>query len=246
MRPLRTIALIGVAALISTSQRSFAQDIDRDLRPFDRVVVSPRINLVLEKGESPAIRVSYEGVSPDKINIEVKNKTLRVFLDDAKLSEPSEKDMGSHSVYRDAEVTAYVTYTTLQHLEMRGNQELTCNGPLSARKVVLRAYGENVIDINSINAEYFKTSLYGENKLKVHGGRTEYQKYRLFGENKIDTRAMKSYATTTNSYGESRIRLYSHDELRINAFGESDISYMGDANINRGLIFGHTKITRTD
>jgi hypothetical protein len=247
MKPLSTLSKLGIITLLCISQASFAQEISRELRSFDRIIVSPRINLVLEKGDSRAILVMYAGVSAEKINIEIKNKTLRVFLDDAKMTEPTERvgGDGSRSIYRHADVTAYVTYTALEHLEIRGNQELTCNGELSARKLTLRAYGENIIDINTISAEYFKTSLYGENQLKVRDGKTDFQKYRLFGENKIDTHGMKSYAATTNTYGESRIHLNIHDELRVNAFGESEISYGGDANINRGLIFGQTRISRS-
>ena len=235
---------VTVILLLLSAQLSVGQEITRDLYAFHKVVVSPKINLILEKGDHESIRLTYSNVSPDKINIKVHGKTLHVYLDDAKVTEKLERinPREKRNIYRDAEITAYVTYTNLERLEIRGNQELTCNGPLEARKFTLKAYGENEIRLASVKAQYLKTSLYGENDLKIKGGNTEYQKYRLFGENRIDTQDLKSYETTTNVYGESKIKVSTTENLRINAFGESQISYNGDASINRGLIFGRTQI----
>lgn len=238
-------SLLSVALVIA-AQFSIAQEINRELKSFSKIVVSPKVNLILEKGDQESIRLVYSNVSPDKINISVKGNTLRVYLDDAKVTEKTERIHPNErrSIYKDANITAYVTYTELEHLEIRGNQELTCNGPIRSEKFTLKAYGENEIRLASVKANYLKTSLYGENDLKIKGGKAEFQKYKLFGENRIDTQDLKSYSATTNSYGESRIKLSTQDQLRINAFGESQISYNGDASINRGLIFGHTQINK--
>ena len=239
--------LFTAALLILGVQLAMGQEeISRDLKSFSKVIVSPKINLILEKGDQESIRLAYSNVSPDKINIRVQGNTLRIYLDDAKVTEklerinPNEK----RSIYRDATLTAYVTYKELEHLEIRGNQELTCNGPISAERFTLKAYGENEIRLASVKTDYMRTSLYGENDLKIKGGKAEYQKYKLFGENKIDTQELKSYSATTNSFGESRIKLSTQDQLRVNAFGESQISYNGNADVNKGLIFGHTQINK--
>ena len=243
--PKKTL-ILTVALLVLAVQLSAAQEIARDLKAFRKIVVSPKVNLILEKGDKEGIRLVYENVSPDKINIEVQGHTLRVYLDDAKVTERTERinDFEKRSVYHNAVITAYVTYKELEHLEIRGNQELTCNGPIRAERFTLKAYGENEIQLASVKTDYMKTSLYGENDLKINGGKAEYQKYKLFGENKIDTEDLKSYSATMNTYGESRIKLSTQDQLRVNAFGESQISYNGDASVNKGLIFGHTRISK--
>jgi len=243
---MKAFRIITSALLLLVVQLALGQEITQELRSFDRIVVSPRINLILEQGDQEGIRLVYSNVSADKINISVKHRTLRIYLDDAKITEKQEhvKHHQRQSIYEDATITAYVTYNELERLEVRGNQEVTCNGPIDTERFILKAYGENEIRLTSVNTDYLKTSLYGENTLKIKGGKAEFQKYRLFGENRIDSQALKSYSTTTNSYGESRIRLNTQDELRVNAFGESQITYNGDASINRGIIFGRTKINR--
>jgi hypothetical protein len=242
----RKTLLLILAFLVLAVQLSIAQEITRDLKSFRKIIVSPKINLILEKGDKENIRLVYDNVSPDKINIEVQGRTLRVYLDDAKVTERTLRinDFERRGIYHNANITAYVTYRELEHLEIRGNQELTCNGPIRAERFTLKAYGENEIQLASVKTDYMRTSLYGENDLKIKGGKAEYQKYKLFGENKIDTQDLKSYSATTNTYGESRIKLSTQDQLRVNAFGESQISYAGDASVNKGLIFGHTRISK--
>ena len=240
--------LLVVALLILPLHFLAAQEITRDLDSFRKIIVSPRINLILEKGDQESIRLVYSNVPADKINITIKNNTLRVYLDDAKVNEKTERvnPYEQRSIYHNVSLTAYVTYKELEHLEIRGNQELTCNGPIRAERFTLRAYGENEIWLASVKADYLRTSLYGENDLKIRGGKAEYQKYKLFGENRIDTHELKSYSATANSFGESQITLTTQDQLRINAFGESQISYNGDADVNKGLVFGNTTIHKLD
>lgn len=244
MKTLKVITTIALTALVSLSLS--AQEITKELRSFSKIVASPKVNLILEKGDHEHVRLVYNNVTPDKINIEVKGRTLQIYLDDAKVTErlerihPNEK----RSIYQDAVITAYVTYTQLEGLEIRGNQELVCKSPIQAERFTLKAYGENEVRLSSVKTDYLKMSLYGENDIKIAGGKAEFQKYKLFGENKIDTQELRSYSTTANTFGESRIRLSTQDQLRINAFGESQISYNGNANVNRGLMFGNTQINK--
>jgi len=240
--------LISAILLIATAGTVLAQEISKTLPTFRKVIVSPRVNLVLEKGDQESIRLVYDHVTPDEINIEVNHKTLRIFLDDAKVTERTERysehPTQKRSVYHDATITAYVTYRDIEHLEVRGNQEIICNGPILAERFTLKAYGENIIKLASVKADYLKTSLYGENDLHIKGGKAEFQKYKLFGENRIDAQSLKSYSAIANSFGESRIKLATQDNLKVNAFGGSKIEYFGDANVNKGLIFGETEIHR--
>src|SRR5689334_1459618 len=160
MKLLNTLILMVTTVAVIPS--ASAQEINKELRTFDKIVASPKINLILEKGEQESIRLVYDDITADHINIEVKGKTLRIFLDDSRIAERTnlfhsreEKDL-----YEDATVTAYVTYTELRKLEIRGSQELTCNGPLEAKKFKLKAYGENDIDLASLRTDNFKSKLY--------------------------------------------------------------------------------------
>lgn len=239
-----TLSLIVAIAIAIPAVH--AQEISQDLKSFNKVIVSPKINLVLEQGDHENIRLTYSNVDADKINIKVQGNTLRVYLDEAKVTEKMHRTLDNQkvSIYHDATVTAYVTYKELEHLEIRGNQELTCNSPIKAERFTLKAYGENDINLASVKTEYLRTSLYGDNDLKIKTGKAEYQKYKLFGENKIDTQEMKSFSATATIFGESKLILNTQDNLKVTAFGEPEVSYNGNASVNRGLIFGKAQITK--
>lgn len=247
-------ALISLLLFITAAPlfSQVSQEIQKELKSFNRIIASNKVNVILQKGDRESIRLVYARVSPDKINIKVINNTLRIFLDDARVYEPTEKiynrenHIMKRSIYADAEVTAYVTYNELKHVQIRGNQELSCEDLLEAKKFTLKAYGENEISLAALKTRYFKASLYGENDLKVNGGKAMDQKYRLFGENRIDTRDLKSYSTVTNIYGESKLKITTADHLKVNSFGESEVSYTGDAEVDKGLVFGRADIRRID
>jgi hypothetical protein len=222
----------------------YSQEISKDLKPFDRIIASPRVNLVLKKGEKEDIRLVYNDINKSKINIIVTGKTLHIYLDDARRIEKTERiGHGSkRGIYEGVSVTAYVTYTQLESLEMRGKQDLTCLDAIEADRFTLKAYGENNIILASLKTDFFKVALYGENKLWVKSGKVIEQKYKVFGVNRINTREMKSAFTTTNVFGEGIIFLRSTEEVRVNAFGEPLIEVDGGANINRRLVFGDAEI----
>ncbi len=241
------IVVMLLQAVVAGAQDE-APEINKDLPSFSRIVVSPRINLILTEGDEESIRLVYHRVNPEEINIEVKGKTLRLYLDDSRVTEKMirRNRYEKRSAYAEANLTAYVTYRKLDRLEIRGEQELTCKSPIVAEKFVLKGYGRNEINFASIKTAFLKTNLYGENTLNIDGGKAEYQKYKLYGENRIDTRDLKSYYATATIFGESRLKLSIQDEIKINAFGESQVTYAGNAEVNKGLIFGKANIRRVN
>jgi hypothetical protein len=237
-----------ILAFILTASCLSAQEIQKDVKPFKRIIASPRVNLILKKGEYESVKLVYTQVDKSKINIEVRNKTLQIYLDDArKVERPQHyarhwaKGTG---MYDGVTITAYVTYRELESLEIRGNQELTCNDAIEAEDFRLRAYGENDITLASLKAGYFKASLYGENDLKIKKGKAVEQKYKLYGENKIDTREMKSAFASASIFGEGNLKINTTETVRVDAFGEPTIYVDGGAHVNRRLVFGSTHIHR--
>lgn len=240
------------SVLMAISSLACAQnEITKKLHSFDKISVSPKINLVLVQGDDESIRVTYANVSEKKIRIEVAGQKLMVYLEDARLIDKRRKvyaDDGHYekvSEYEDASVTAYVTYRNLKQVEMRGEEELTCESHLKADKFKLKLYGKTEVNLASVNANKFKASLYGENKIKIKGGETTRQVYRLYGENKIDSRGVESITASANIYGEGQLRIKVTDEIRVNAFGEPSVDVTGGGNVNKGLVFGKVDIDRS-
>jgi hypothetical protein len=238
-----------VILIVASAANAFAQEFSRDVKSFSRIIVSPHINLILDEGDTESVRVVHGEFPSEKINVEVQGRTLRIFLDEARMTDKLET-VSHHfrkSIYEGVSITAYVTYKKLDRLQVRGSQEVTSISPIrSEKKFKLKAYGENEITFASLNTNFFKAALFGENKLKIKGGRSDYQKYKLYGENRIDAARMKSFSASAMSFGESDVRIFSQDEVRVTAFGETRVSYSGDAYLSKGLIFGKTDINRVN
>lgn len=180
----------------------------------------------------------YRNVDPEQINVAVKGKTLKLYLDGARKLEKRISTNEYDSVW----VTAYVTYKELELLEIRGSQQLTCLDPIQADAFTLRGYGENDIHLTSLKVGFFKAKLYGRNDLRVLEGRTLEQKYKLHGNNRIDSHGLMSDYIITSIFGEGLLRINSLEEVRIDAFGEPRILVDGGAQIHRRLVFGNADI----
>ena len=241
---MKKFALLITAACITLS--TWAQEIEKDLKHFTRVVASPRVNVILSQGDHESIRLVYKNVSRKDINIDVSGRTLRIYLDKARKVErmkPDQKRYGiREGMYEGASLTAYITYKKLEMLEIRGSQELTCKDPIESENFTLRAYGENEIRMKSLKTEFFKAKLYGENDLRIRKGRTLEQKYILYGQNKINTKGMRSDYIITSIFGEGSLKINSAEEVRIDAFGEPRIFVDGGARVNRRLVIGKANI----
>ncbi len=225
----------------------FAQEFERNPGSFDKITVSPKINLILQKGAEESVKIAYHNIDPRKINIELYGKRLRIFLEEARYVDKRVRryDDGYSSkisVYHDVSITAYVTYRELTEVEMRGSEDLMCASPIVADEFKLTVYGEANVQLDSIKVEKFKVSLYGENRLKVLAGTAEHQVYRLFGENRIDTRGLISHTAAARIYGEGRLRINAEDEVRLNSFDEPKVDITGNAHIYRGIMIGNTSI----
>lgn len=238
--------IILIAAATCISLLASGQEIRKNVKGFARIIASPHINVILNKGDHESVRLVYNNVAADKINIDLTGKTLRIYLDDARKIEKATTtagpSLGKTTMYQGASVTAYITFKELTGIEIRGNQELSCDDPIESEAFTLRAYGENEIRLSSLKTDLFKAKLYGENDLRIREGRTLEQKYISYGDNKVDAEGVRSDYIITSMFGEGSLKINSAEEVRIDAFGEPYIHVDGGANINRRLVIGNADI----
>jgi hypothetical protein len=230
--------IISLLFFLLICSASFAQTIEKKVDAFDQIIVSPKINLVLVQGNEEAVKINFSNVSESKINVKVRNHKLHLFLDHAKFLEKRRRihkdgDVIKQSIYKDASITAYVTYKQLKKLSVRGEQEVDIQSKIEGKKFKLAAYGENEINVSSIQVDKLKVALYGQHTLKIKEGTVGFQKFKLFGENKIDTQGLQSDEVASATYGESRLKINARDNVRVVTFGESKVTVKGAANIDQ-------------
>lgn len=233
-------ALVFISGVATAQQQEF----EKQLKYFNKITISPKIHLVLTQGDEESIKLTYSNIDAAQINVMVDGDKLKVYLDDARIVDKRERceDYGKHSIYHNAQVTAYVTFRDLRLLEIRGDQDVTVNQVLDADHFLLRVYGSANITIDSLQARSLKVVAYGENRIKIKAGKAGSQRYVLYGENKVDNRNLDGYTISSNIYGEGRLNVNASDEVRINAIGEPEINITGTSFINKGLVIGRPAI----
>jgi ribosomal protein L31 len=218
---------------------------------FNKIIVSPHIQVTFVEGTEESVTIEKSTVSKDKINIEVHNNTLRIYLDDAKEITKNKKDYENgykekHSIYNGTVVTATITYKTFNELSVRGEETQVCKSLLKGDKFRLKIYGESHVYLNEVNLGELQTTIYGESFLDIKSGTIKNQKYTVYGESKINSLGINNNTTKITAYGEANFRINTSDEIKITAFGEASLQYKGNASINKGLHFGEMQIAKIE
>lgn len=239
-------SLILVAAVLTFSA-AYSQEFQQTLEPFNKVVVSHKIDLVLIPGDTESIRIEYSGVDKEKIIIDQSGHRLHVYLENAKFFDIGERRRESwdrRERYRHAQVTAYVTFKELKLIETRGEGNVLCEGNIVSKKLKVRAYGDTDVRFAYIEAGKVKARLYGDNTMRIRDGETGHISYKLFGDNRVDSRGLTSVTASTTVYGDGQVALHSSEELHVTSFGDPQLYVIGSPHISKGLILGNANIRR--
>lgn len=218
---------------------------------FDKVIVSPHIEINFVEGNEESVNIEHSTVSSDKINIEVNGKTLRIYLDGEKDIPKTKKTYENgykekQSLYHGTVVTATVTYKTLNELSIRGEETQRCTSLLGGDKFRLRIYGESHVILTSVNLGELHAIMYGESTLDINSGWIDHQRYVAYGESHINSLQVNSNTTKITAYGESDFQVNTAAEIKITSFGEARLEYKGNAVVNRGLHVGEMQIAKID
>lgn len=239
--------VVLIAIMVMGLQNSIAQQKTFTPGSFDEVIISPHIEVIFEKADQESVVIEDIDVSMDKLNIEVKGKTLHIYLDDAKVYTKSEKVKyddykGKHAIYDGTIVSAKVYYTNLEEISLRGEETHKVDSVLDGEELTLKIYGESDVYLSEIEVEEFFATIYGEAYLEVKSGTATRQKITSYGEGEINTFGVQNTRAKVVAYGEGRVKLNVTDELKVTAYGEAKIHYKGSPMLNKGLVLGEATI----
>jgi hypothetical protein len=243
----KLLILIIFSLLISNYNSLIAQTKVIPVEHFDKVIVSPHIQVNFVQGDKESVSVESISVSEDKLNVEVSGSTLRIYLEDAKTVTKSKKSddyNGKKSIYDGNIVKATVTYKNLKDLSLRGEQEFVCESLLELDKFVLTVYGESRVILNEVKLNNLNTTIYGESYLEIKSGSIGRHKIIAYGESEVNIPNVSTKTAKVTAYGEADIRLQVADDLKVTSYGEANIAYSGDAKLNKGIVIGDATIKK--
>lgn len=223
-----------------------AQSQTFDVDGFNKVIVSPHIEIIFKKGDKESVIVESITEAIEKLNVEVKNKTLQLYLDGAQMTTKSEKETGDRSVpiYTGTVVKATVIYKDVETFSLRGEERFLFESPIDAQKITLNIYGESEVYFNETTLRELKVSIYGESFLKIGKGEIDYQQIRAYGESSVNLLDVSNKKTKITAYGDGSFQFNVSDELKVTSYGEPTVTYKGDAQVKHGLSFGESSIVK--
>lgn len=226
-----------------------AQDKTFNIKSFDKLIVSPHIEVNLVQGEQESVVIDNSKISLDKINVAVEGRTLRLYLDGAKVVTKSERIStdqwrGSKSLYNGTMATITVTYRKLQKLSIRGEEIVRCKNLFSADDFKMSLYGESKVYFDLVSIDELTVAIYGSSYLEIKEGKVARQVFRAYGESEVSTEGMLAEETKITAYGESNFRVNVVNRLKVTCYGETKINYTGNPDVDKGLIFGEARIRK--
>ncbi|HVV02954.1 MAG TPA: DUF2807 domain-containing protein [Puia sp.] len=235
------VTILTAAALAFTTSPTQAQTYF--VHHFHKATISPYIQVTFVQGDEESVTIDNIIVDSNKLHVEVHSGTLRMYLEGAK-EVPHTRDY--HSLYPDHAVTATVVYTRLDALSLRGAEPFLCQSPLSAEKFTLRVYGDAKVTFKEAHISRMYTTLYGRSSLDIEAGAVDEQHYTCYGEGKVNTTAIAGQEAKVTAYGEAEFAVNVSDRIRITAFGEARLRYMGNPTILKGIHIGEMNLKRID
>ena len=226
---------------------ALAQSKTYDVKSFEEVIISPHIEVVFEKADTKSVVIENINESYYKLNVEVRGKTLHIYLDDAKVYTKSKKIKtedykGQHAIYDGTVVSAKVYYTDLELVSLRGDETHKLTSKLTGDEFKINIYGEPKVYVSDMELDEFSATLYGEGYLEVEQGRAQRQKIVSYGESEVNTLGVNNSSAKVTAYGEGRVRLAVEDDLKVTAYGEASVHYKGNPTVNKGIVIGEARI----
>jgi len=243
----RTVGLLTFSALIAFTFTTQAQLKTVEVNSFNKVIISPHIEVSFKENNKEEVTITDADVPLEKIKIEVKGKTLRIYLEDAKFltkrnTYKTQYGKRKYPMYKGTEAVVTVSHKSLKKLSVRGEQTITLESPLEQQKFRLVLYGEPRVELQEAHLDKLRTTMYGDGELTINSGSIERQKYLAYGEGRVNALGASNHTTRITAYGEIDFRLNVRDKIKLSAFGEALVRYEGQPNINRGIIIGKASI----
>jgi hypothetical protein len=218
---------------------------------FHKVIVSPYIQVTFVQGDEESVTINQSSVDSNKLNVEVHDGTLRLYLDGAKnlshdQQDGSDVNQQGHELYPNHAIIATVMYKKLDALSLRGEENFLVRSPLSVKKFHLRIYGESAVILTEVHIAKMHTTIYGESSVDIMAGAVNQQYFTCYGEGKINTTAITGQEAKVTAFGEAEFRVNVSDLIKITSFGDAKVSYRGNPEIVKGIHFGGVDVQKLD
>ncbi len=241
------ILFLATSSIISQNKKY-------DVTTFNKVIISPHIEAIFIQGDKEAVEIEMLKAPIHALQIEVKNKTLKMYLEDAKIYTKQKKAEHSKDknypkkipAYKGTVVKAIIYYKTVKKFSLRGAEQFLFKGTMQSNKTAFTIYGTSNVIIENAILEELKTTIYGESYFKIESGSIKHQKIIGYGASTTNFINVNNATSKITAYGDGSYTCNVSDALKITSYGAPKIIYKGAALVNKGITIGEVEIVHLD
>ena len=233
---LATIVFL-VAGAVQAQEKVFVDDKNAQVRTisesFNAISVSSSIDLYLSQGNSETVVVSAaEEKYRDRIVVEVKNGTLRIYYD----------DKAFHWMSTNKKLKAYVSFKEIEKLSASGSSDVFVNGLIRGDKLDLNLSGSSDFK-GAVQVVNLSIDQSGSSDSRITGS-AKSASFEVSGASDVKGYDLEVDYLEAHATGSSDIQITVNKEMNATASGASDIYYKGEGLIRSIKSSGSSSVSR--
>lgn len=242
-------SIIFLMSLLFLNSNLNAQKTIKLEADFDKIIVSPHIEVIFKKGDKPAIEIMDINIPIEKFHYELNKGTLQVYLEGAKTYTKNKKIVLRETerkvpLYKGTVAKIIMTYTDVKIFSLRGEEKIMFQTPLIQRECVLRIYGKSEVTMNTIKLDGLDVSIYGDSFLNLEKGSIKKLKVTAYGASKVMASDVITEEIKLTAYGDGIFKFNVSDRIKVSSYGEATVLYKGDATLKKGIVIGESTIKK--
>jgi hypothetical protein len=223
--PVSFIILMGLFATFSTGCWAIPEDRstgnfikeERNVSNFSKLDIGGAFKVYLSQGDQEKLVIEADGDELKDIVTEVSGSTLKIY---------TKSDWST----RFHEMTIWLTFKNLDHIDFSGAVEVTGEGTLNFTDLNMDISGAAEIQL-AMNADKFDAEFSGASEVDFSGNiKSGYLE--LSGASDFDAQELEFVNLSIEVSGASEAKVWATGTLNIDASGASDIRYKGAPKIS--------------
>ncbi|MEX2511920.1 MAG: head GIN domain-containing protein [Cyclobacteriaceae bacterium] len=202
----------------------------RSVSPFTRISTGGSWDVVIQKGDKPEVRLESRNLDLEKVKTEVKDQTLRVYLEKGK--------------YRYINLKVFITYTQLEEIRISGSGDLNSPTVLNAGDLAITLSGSGDASFSALSAENLSITMSGSGDMYVGDGEVGGLEITQSGSGDFKGLDMHSLDAHIRKSGSGDTSLGVSETLSVRASGSGDVQYRGNPEKNDIMFSGSGRLTK--
>lgn len=208
-----------------------AQSVEmRKLPAFSKLKTGGSWDVVIQKGDSPEVKLESKNLDLDRVVTEVKNNTLDVYLQKGN--------------YRNVDLKVYITYVDLESIQSGGSGNFKSQSDLEASELTISLSGSGDAHFENLGADDLSIAMSGSGNVNIKGGKVGQITVEQSGSGNLRAIDLEADEASINKSGSGNVSLGVQDALSVRSSGSGNVQYRGNPSVNDVRISGSGNVTK--